>query len=117
MSGRNRTATALLVGSASASSEPLQESINDGKGSTLHKNSNGTRKEHYQLLNHNGDAGSGTAAESTNKHLLISQNVIESRKKRLKTSHGTKSGTSGMQSTVGGAGYPSKLPLMHTVDH
>ena len=53
MSGRNRTATALLVASASASSEPLQESMNEhgvaGKTSVLNKNSNvsHSRKDHY----------------------------------------------------------------------
>jgi len=107
MSGRNRTATALLVGSASASSEPLQDVLPSGKGSALHKNSNAShsRKDHYQLLSHDQDSSAG-------KHLLISQNVID-RKKRLKTSQGTKSG-GGVSAT---APNGSKLPLMHTLDH
>ena len=52
LSGRNRTATALLVGSASASSEPLQDSMHEGKNSVLNKNSNisHSRKDQYQLL-------------------------------------------------------------------
>ena len=98
LSGRNRTATALL-GSASASSEPLHDVGQDAKGG-LHKNSNAShsRKDHFQLLSQEPEAPS--------KHLLIAQNVLD-RKKRLKTSQGTKSG--GLTHQTAAA---SKLPLM-----
>lgn len=81
--------------------------MHEGKTSALHKNSNvsHSRKDHYQLLSQDQD--------STSKHLLISQNVMD-RKKRLKTSQGTKSG-GGVQGNVGPNG--NKLPLMHTLDH
>ena len=86
--------------------------MHDGKSSVMQKNSNaghgGGRKDQYQLL-------SQDQPESNGKHLLISQNVID-RKKRLKTSQGTKSGN-GVSSSGGGQHHGGKLPLMHTLDH
>ena len=92
--GRNRTATALLVASASASSEPLQE-----EDRPSHAIRNFAQPDH-QLLNNEFENG---------KRLLVSQNIID-RKTRLKTSQGTKS--NGVVS-----GQQSKLPLMQTLDH
>ena len=102
MSGRNRTATALLVASASASSEPLQESLNEGKMSE-HK---AYARKDYQVLASNGAIAIGkhhqnfVEGERTAKHMLVQQNILD-RKARLKTSQGTKSGNA----TIG-----SKLP-------
>ena len=88
--------------------------MQDGKSSVMQKNSNagghgGGRKDQYQLL-------SQDQPESNGKHLLISQNVID-RKKRLKTSQGTKSGNGVSSSGGGGQHHGGKLPLMHTLDH
>ena len=73
----------MLVTSASASSEPLQDPLIDGsKSSVMNKQSHGAAgsTDHYQLLTsehqHEG---------AISKHLLIPQTGIE-KKQRLKTS-------------------------------
>lgn len=94
LQGRNRTATAFLVASASASSEPLQD---DDRGPAAARN---FAQKDQQLLNQETETG---------KHLLVSQNALD-RKQRLKTSQGTKS-----NGVV--PGQQGKLPLMQTLDH